>query len=104
MAVCRRSHGTARARCRAGERGRVVRPTTGASPRCRVSHTLTTKGTAMSTIEINGLSKRYGDVAAVDGLTFTVPEGTVTGFLGPNGAGKTTTLRLLLGLATPSAG
>jgi ABC-2 type transport system ATP-binding protein len=52
----------------------------------------------------NSLTKRYGEVVAVDGLTFTLQAGTVTGFLGPNGAGKTTTLRLLLGLAEPTAG
>jgi ABC-2 type transport system ATP-binding protein len=50
------------------------------------------------------LSKRYGDLAAVDDLTFSLQPGTITGFLGPNGAGKTTTLRLLLGLARPTAG
>jgi ABC-2 type transport system ATP-binding protein len=50
------------------------------------------------------LTKRYGDVTAVDGLSFDLEAGTVTGFLGPNGAGKTTTLRLLLGLARPAAG
>jgi ABC-2 type transport system ATP-binding protein len=50
------------------------------------------------------LTKRYGEVAAVDGLTFALEAGTITGFLGPNGAGKTTTLRLLLGLAQPTAG
>jgi ABC-type multidrug transport system ATPase subunit len=50
------------------------------------------------------LTKRYGEVAAVDGITFSLEAGTVTGFLGPNGAGKTTTLRLLLGLAEPTAG
>ncbi len=50
------------------------------------------------------LTKRYGDLVAVDDLTFSLPAGSVTGFLGPNGAGKTTTLRLLLGLAEPSAG
>jgi ABC-2 type transport system ATP-binding protein len=50
------------------------------------------------------LTKRYGDVVAVDDLTFALEPGSVTGFLGPNGAGKTTTLRLLLGLAQPSAG
>jgi ABC-2 type transport system ATP-binding protein len=55
-------------------------------------------------VEINGLSKRFGPVRAVDDLSFTVRPGRVTGFLGPNGAGKTTTLRLLLGLATPDAG
>jgi ABC-2 type transport system ATP-binding protein len=58
----------------------------------------------MSTIAVHGLSKRFGDVVAVDGLDFEVEEGTVVGFLGPNGAGKTTTLRMLLGLVTPTAG
>ena len=52
----------------------------------------------MAAIEIERLSKRFGDVAAVDDLSFTVREGAVTGFLGPNGAGKSTTLRMLLGL------
>ncbi|MEN3280216.1 MAG: type transport system ATP-binding protein [Solirubrobacteraceae bacterium] len=50
------------------------------------------------------LTKRYGDVVAVEALTFALEPGTITGFLGPNGAGKTTTLRLLLGLAQPTAG
>jgi ABC-2 type transport system ATP-binding protein len=58
----------------------------------------------MAAIEIKGLSKRFGDVAAVDDLSFSAREGAVTGFLGPNGAGKTTTLRMLLGLVTPSGG
>jgi ABC-type multidrug transport system ATPase subunit len=51
-----------------------------------------------------GLVKRFGETAAVEGLTFEVPEGTVFGLLGPNGAGKTTAIRVLLGLASPSAG
>ncbi|THA63259.1 ATP-binding cassette domain-containing protein [Streptomyces sp. A0642] len=55
-------------------------------------------------IEVNGLTKRYGDATAVKDLTFTVRPGEVTGFLGPNGAGKTTTLRMLLGLVEPTAG
>jgi ABC-2 type transport system ATP-binding protein len=59
---------------------------------------------AETVIEARALSKRYGDFQAVDGLTFTIERGTITGFLGPNGAGKTTTMRLLLGLATPTAG
>ena len=50
------------------------------------------------------LTKRYGDVLAVDDLTFDIEAGAVTGFLGPNGAGKTTTLRMLLGLARPTRG
>src|SRR4029453_19662633 len=48
--------------------------------------------------------KRFGDVLAVDDLSFTVAEGRVVGFPGPNGAGKTTTLRMLLGLVYPTAG
>jgi ABC-2 type transport system ATP-binding protein len=56
------------------------------------------------TIELRGLTKRFGPVTAVDGLSFTVRPGRVTGFLGPNGAGKTTTLRMLLGLVRPTAG
>jgi len=50
------------------------------------------------------LRKRYGSATVVDGLTFDVPEGAVTGLLGPNGAGKTTSIRVLLGLARPSGG
>ena len=58
----------------------------------------------MPAIEVRGLTKRFGDITAVDDLSFTVGAGTVTGFLGPNGAGKTTTLRMLLGLIRPDAG
>jgi ABC-2 type transport system ATP-binding protein len=55
-------------------------------------------------VTVGSLTKRYGELVAVDDLTFSVRAGTVTGFLGPNGAGKTTTLRLLLGLAEPTDG
>jgi len=55
-------------------------------------------------LEVRGLTKRFGSTTAVDGLTFAVAPGRITGFLGPNGAGKTTTLRMLLGLARPTAG
>jgi ABC-2 type transport system ATP-binding protein len=55
-------------------------------------------------VQVESLTKRFGEVTAVDGLTFALQPGTVTGFVGPNGAGKTTTLRLLLGLAEPTAG
>src|SRR5262249_11421389 len=55
-------------------------------------------------VSCRALTKRYGELTAVDVVTFTLEPGTVTGFLGPNGAGKTTTLRLLLGLAEPTAG
>jgi ABC-2 type transport system ATP-binding protein len=58
----------------------------------------------MAVITIEGLTKRFGQVVAVDDLSFQVDQGTVVGFLGPNGAGKTTTLRMLLGLVTPTAG
>lgn len=55
-------------------------------------------------IETQSLHKRFGKRTAVDGLTISVPTGTITGFIGPNGAGKTTTIRLLLGLVRPDAG
>jgi ABC-2 type transport system ATP-binding protein len=55
-------------------------------------------------IVVSGLTKAFGAVRAVDGLTFTVERGSITGFLGPNGAGKTTTLRMLLGLVRPDGG
>jgi ABC-2 type transport system ATP-binding protein len=55
-------------------------------------------------IELQALSKRYGDKLAVDGLSFTVQPGHVTGFLGPNGAGKSTTMRMIVGLDRPTAG
>ena len=55
-------------------------------------------------IELHGLTKRYGEKTAVDGLTFTVRPGIVTGFLGPNGAGKSTTMRMMLGLDRPTSG
>jgi ABC-2 type transport system ATP-binding protein len=55
-------------------------------------------------IEIHQLTKRYGRTLAVDRLSFTVPDGQVTGFLGANGAGKSTTLRAILGLDRPTAG
>jgi len=58
----------------------------------------------MAAIEVRSLSKRFGAVTAVDGVSFDVQPGRVTGFLGPNGAGKTTTLRMILGLAHPSSG
>ena len=55
-------------------------------------------------IEIDGLTKRYGDKTAVDGLSFVVEPGVVTGFLGPNGAGKSTTMRMIAGLDRPTNG
>jgi ABC-2 type transport system ATP-binding protein len=58
----------------------------------------------MNAVEISGLTKRFGDVQALDGLDLTVEPGHVAGFLGPNGAGKTTTLRILLGLLRADGG
>ena len=59
-----------------------------------------------ATIEVTGLRKRFGPALALDGMTFTVSPGQVTGFVGPNGAGKSTTMRVILGplkLWPPSA-
>src|SRR5262252_8617802 len=55
-------------------------------------------------IEVNELRKSFGPTLALDGMTFTVRPGQVTGFVGPNGAGKTTTMRVILGLDAPDAG
>ncbi|HET7235782.1 MAG TPA: ATP-binding cassette domain-containing protein, partial [Actinomycetota bacterium] len=55
-------------------------------------------------IAVRGVTKRFGDITAVDDLSFEVRPGVVTGFLGPNGAGKSTTLRIVLGLVTPDEG
>jgi ABC-2 type transport system ATP-binding protein len=57
-----------------------------------------------ATIEVTGLRKRFGQTVALDGLSFTVTPGTVTGFVGPNGAGKTTTMRVILGLDAADEG
>jgi ABC-2 type transport system ATP-binding protein len=59
---------------------------------------------ASPAIEVRDLCKVYGNKAAVDGLSFAVPRGCFFGFLGPNGAGKTTTIKMLMGLAPPTAG
>jgi ABC-2 type transport system ATP-binding protein len=56
------------------------------------------------TIEVAGLRKRFGQTVALDGMSFTVRPGRVTGFVGPNGAGKSTTMRVILGLDAPDAG
>jgi len=58
----------------------------------------------MTTIEARGLTKRFGTTVAVEGLTFDIRPGVVTGFLGPNGAGKSTTMRMIVGLDHPTAG
>ena len=55
-------------------------------------------------VAVNGLSKRFGHLVAVDGLSLTVERGEVLGFLGPNGSGKSTTMKMITGFLTPSAG
>ena len=57
-----------------------------------------------ATIEVAGLRKRFGPQQALDGMTFTVQPGQVTGFVGPNGAGKSTTIKMLCTLVQPTAG
>jgi ABC-2 type transport system ATP-binding protein len=61
-------------------------------------------GARSSVLTLEAVTKDYGDIRAVDALSFSVSQGRVTGFLGPNGSGKTTTLRMLVGLAVPTAG
>jgi ABC-2 type transport system ATP-binding protein len=58
----------------------------------------------MAEVEVRDLTKTFGRVSAVRGMSFTAPAGSVTGFLGPNGSGKTTTLRIVLGLVRADAG
>jgi ABC-2 type transport system ATP-binding protein len=55
-------------------------------------------------LELQGLTRRYGDLVALDDLSFTVAEGQMFGFVGPNGAGKTTAMRIILGVLEPDAG
>src|SRR5690349_7339861 len=55
-------------------------------------------------IKVENLRKYYGEIKAVDGVTFECPDGQITGLLGPNGAGKTTTLRMIAGLIKPMSG
>src|SRR3954454_3022797 len=59
---------------------------------------------AETAIEVSGLRKRFGSTMALDGMSFTVRPGRVTGFVGPNGAGKSTTMRVILGLDAPDEG
>jgi ABC-2 type transport system ATP-binding protein len=55
-------------------------------------------------LELQGLTRRYGELVALDDLSFTVAEGQMFGFVGPNGAGKTTAMRIILGVLEPDAG
>ncbi|MBI9076522.1 MAG: ABC transporter ATP-binding protein [Desulfatibacillum sp.] len=57
-----------------------------------------------NSVEVENLSRRFGDFVAVDNISFTVPKGQIFGFLGPNGAGKSTTIRMLCGLLAPTSG
>jgi ABC-2 type transport system ATP-binding protein len=65
---------------------------------------MSTTGAAAASIEARGLTKRFGSILALDHLDLAVPGGSIFGLLGPNGAGKTTTIRILTGLARPTAG
>ncbi len=89
----RRALRAARFRLRRGRHGNTVAA-------CNVEDTMT-NGDA---IAIRGVSKRFGDYAAVDDLTLTVPRGSVYGFIGPNGSGKTTTLRMTMNILLPDSG
>jgi len=55
-------------------------------------------------LAVNGLTKEYGSVKAIDGISFSVPSGKIIGLLGPNGAGKTTTINMVLGILEPTRG
>jgi len=87
---------------RAGWPSPVRRTVDAAGPSLRPSSPRLSRGGG--SIQVDHLTKRFGHVVAVDDLSFEVRPGHVTGFLGPNGAGKTTTMRVILGLATPTAG
>src|SRR3954469_20535029 len=87
-----------------GETTRGARVSTLPRETTKVATPCLTAGVGTDVIAVDHLTKRFGDVLAVDELSFTLERGTVTGFLGPNGAGKTTTLRMLLGLVEPSRG
>src|SRR5580693_7328502 len=80
--------------------------TEGSGPAARAAGPAPCRPTATAgpAIQVAGLRKKFGRVAAVDDVSFTVSYGRITGFLGPNGAGKTTTLRMILGLIRPDAG
>ena len=80
--------------------------TEGSGPVARTAGAASRRPTATAgpAIQVAGLRKKFGRVAAVDDVSFTVSYGRITGFLGPNGAGKTTTLRMILGLIRPDAG
>jgi ABC-2 type transport system ATP-binding protein len=84
---------------------RAIRPENARASEDRtILPTVEDSGPGDAAVTVRSLRKRYGEVVAVDHLSFSLRSGTVTGFLGPNGAGKTTTLRLLLGLAEPTTG
>src|SRR6516165_8283654 len=69
-----------------------------------VSAAITKEGPMQAAIEVHGVRKRFGPTLALDGMSFTVEPGQVTGFVGPNGAGKSTTMRVILGLDAADEG
>jgi ABC-2 type transport system ATP-binding protein len=84
--------------------GRAAAAPTAAAPAPASPAAASGNGASGLTIETQGLTKRFGHQLAVDGVNLAVPHGSVFGFLGPNGSGKTTTIRMMLGLAAPTAG
>jgi len=82
----------------------AVRPSVGADPGPGAYHRFAMMTSSVPVVAVDGLAKRFGEVSAVEDLSFTVERGQVYGLLGPNGAGKTTTLRVLMGLERPTEG
>jgi ABC-2 type transport system ATP-binding protein len=80
-----------------------MRSDTATTAQASKTHAVAATG-AHHVVETRGLTKRFGDLTALDGLDLAVPERSIVGFLGPNGAGKTTAMKLLVGLTRPSAG
>src|SRR5260370_21139493 len=97
-----RSRPPARSRSRAGRSGAT--PPRSAKPQARQGTSAAGESLAWPVVAVERLTKHYGRQVAVDDLTFSLDRGMITGCLGPTGAGKTTTLRVLLGLAEPTAG
>jgi ABC-type uncharacterized transport system ATPase subunit len=77
---------------------------TGAAAIVHRNHDIQVRTGGIGMLELQGLIRRYGDVVALDDLSFAVAEGQMFGFVGPNGAGKTTAMRIVLGVLEPDAG
>jgi ABC-type glutathione transport system ATPase component len=105
-----RHRGTAatRAPCTTRERRQIPPPAGRQRPAsllsCNPNHDTRGENGWDDVLELKGLTRRYGDLVALDDLSFTVAEGQLFGFVGPNGAGKTTAMRIILGVLEPDAG